>query len=274
MKIGQIYVLICPIDNSIRYVGQTTNTLNKRISKHKSDTRHYLKNNYRLNYKNSWIYSLIKANVVNDLKIELIEEVFDDDISTGFDKLDEREIYWIKYYKKLGCALTNTSPGGRLTNIKQSHKMRKILEINQIKKERPKVTIETKQKISIANSGSRNGMYGRRLKRTPEQIENLRNAMNNSSVFKQSRDSKEFKKKISDIVSIPVLILDDEFNVVLEFKNSTVCAEYFGFTRGNIKNAIRGLRRIGKSMNTKYWVVRKEVCVESIIKIKAKIFEN
>lgn len=271
MKIGQIYVLICPIDNSVRYVGQTTNTLNRRISKHKSDTRLYLKKNYKLNYKNCWIFSLMKINVVNDLKIQLVEEIFAENINDGFDKMDEREIYWIKYYKELGCRLTNISPGGKLDNIKHSHKMRKILEVNEARKERPKVTLETKQKISIANSGSKNGMYGRRCKRTTDQIKKLQKSLINSDVLKKSRNSDEYKKKISDIVSIPVLVLNDEFDIILEFKNSTECAKHFGFTRGNIKNAIRGLRKIGKSMNNKYWVIRKEDYIESIRKIKAKI---
>lgn len=128
----------------------------------------------------------------------------------------------------------------------------------------------TKNKISEANSGENNGMYGKHLKKTPEQIEKQRINMINSENFQKSRKSKEFRDKISEAFSIPIYILDDNFNILIEFKNTRECGEYYGCTRGNVKNAIRDLRKIMK----KYWVVRKENYLESINKIKQKLDEH
>lgn len=51
----------------------------------------------------------------------------------------------------------------------------------------------------------------------------------------------------------------------MEFKNTTKCADYFGYTRGNVKNA-----RIVR----KYWVVRQNKLEESIELINIKIKNN
>lgn len=130
---------------------------------------------------------------------------------------------------------------------------------------------ETKNKISEANSGDKNGMFGKKINRTKEQKEKMRLNMINSEKFQKSRKSEEFRNKISDCVSIPILLLDENFQVIMEFKNTTKCAEYFKYTRGNIKNAVRNLRIIGKGKKDKFWVVRKEKLDESIKLIKEKI---
>jgi len=59
--------------------------------------------------------------------------------------------------------------------------------------------------------------------------------------------------------------LDSNLNIVMEFKNTTKCADYFGYTRGNVKNA-----RIVR----KYWVVRQNKLEESIELINIKIKNN
>jgi hypothetical protein len=96
-------------------------------------------------------------------------------------------------------------------------------------------------------------------------------SLKNSNKLKESRSSNEYRKKISNYRSKPVFLLNDKLEIVMEFKNSTICADYFGFTRGNIKNAISSLRKVGKSMKNKYWVIRKENYEESINKIREKI---
>lgn len=127
---------------------------------------------------------------------------------------------------------------------------------------------ETKKKISNANSGNKNGMFGKLINRTEEQKEKMRLNMINSEKFQKSRKSQEFRDKISNIQSIPILLLDQNYMIIMEFKNTTKCAEYFGYTRGNIKNAVRDLRMIGKG--EKFWVVRKEKLSESIKTISIK----
>lgn len=41
------------------------------------------------------------------------------------------------------------------------------------------------------------------------------------------------------------------------------CAEYFNYTNGNIANAIRFKRQIGKGRGFKYWIVKKEEFIEN-----------
>jgi hypothetical protein len=92
---GKIYKLIDPRDNSIRYIGQTTKDLKTRYRGHMNDSISQNKN-YR---KCIWIRKLVKLGILPI--IELIEEV-------ELQNLDEREEYWIKFYKDMGINLTNT----------------------------------------------------------------------------------------------------------------------------------------------------------------------
>lgn len=87
---------------------------------------------------------------------------------------------------------------------------------------------------------------------------------------KKSRNSIEYKKKLSDLRSKPLLVLDLNFNPIMEFKNCRECAEYLNYKEANISNAINQLRKIGKGKKEKYWVVRKNNYEEYILKIKEK----
>ena len=90
-----IYILKHPITNDIRYVGQTNNP-KRRLSRHLGNSR-TLKDKRHIN---NWIRSL------NTLPIMEIIEVCDYSIR------NEREQYWINYYKTKGYDLCNASNGG------------------------------------------------------------------------------------------------------------------------------------------------------------------
>lgn len=237
-----IYSLICPKQNQVRYVGQTTRSLTKRLASHVAELNRRIKTDKRLSHKDNWLKQLKLENLLSQVTITLIEEC-------SISALDEREMFWIAKYKKTS-PLTNIQEGG------QKHH---------------KHSIETKQKISIANAGSNNGMFGKRYKRNKKQIKKIRDAMVASDKFQMSRKSIEYRKKISDLQTRPVMLLNEQLEVVLEFKGCTACAEYFGYTRGNIKSAVRNLRQIGKGSPTKFWIVRKDRLTLSIQEIKEKI---
>lgn len=93
-----IYKLIDPLTNEIRYVGKTKKNLIKRLYEHLTK-RNLIPNNH----KNNWIKKLLNSQLKP--KIELLEIVNEDNWV-------EKEIYWIKYLKTIGCKLTNTSDGG------------------------------------------------------------------------------------------------------------------------------------------------------------------
>jgi group I intron endonuclease len=221
---GFIYKLKCPETNEIRYIGQTISKLSNRLKNHIYETKRNIRLKKILTHKENWINSLIKKKLENSIIIELIEEC-------EIDIIDEREIFWIKELKNK--KLTNIDSGGKRTIL----------------------TDETKEKISIANSGERNGMYGKRFKISSEEIERRRKAMLNSEKFQNSRKSKEFSDKISKIQKVDDwLLLNEEKNIIGTFNNSKEVSEYLKCTRGNVKNA----RRDNRMLLKKYWIIYKK----------------
>ena len=76
----QIYVLIDPRTEEIRYVGKTVKSLKARVADHRR--------------RFDW-----------NPRIELVQEVLDD-------FWQEAERYWIAYYRSIGCDLVNVAKGG------------------------------------------------------------------------------------------------------------------------------------------------------------------
>jgi hypothetical protein len=98
-----IYGLKDPISESIRYVGQTIRKPSYRYRDRISEA----KNSNIKTKKTNWIKKLLK----NNLKPELI--ILEEIESNTLDLANNKEIYWINYYKKLGNKLTNQLLGGR-----------------------------------------------------------------------------------------------------------------------------------------------------------------
>jgi predicted GIY-YIG superfamily endonuclease len=136
--IGYIYGLRCPLSNEIRYVGQTRK-LKERFSSHKFD----LRDNY---HKANWIKKLERLNVLDELKMEVLEEC-------TIEELNEKEIYWIKYYKDQGNKLVNCTDGGDThytlnpDSIKRMSDKLKDMFLGR------KLSEETKKKISERHKG-------------------------------------------------------------------------------------------------------------------------
>lgn len=93
-----IYYLSDPISGEIRYVGQTSKTLEERLKIHLRDAN-YKKNNRRV----SWIKSIVKKGFIP--RIEFIEEV-------NCEEWQFWEMYWIEQFKAWGFNLTNGTKGG------------------------------------------------------------------------------------------------------------------------------------------------------------------
>jgi group I intron endonuclease len=214
-----IYYLQCPKTKEIRYIGQTTATLKNRLKNHIYETKRNIRLGKFLTHKENWIKNLIQESIENKIEIILLEEC-EIEIS------NEREVFWISKFQNL----TNIDIGGK----------RKFL------------TPETKRKISFANSGSKNGMFGKRYKRSEEHVEISRNAMIKSEKFQKSRKSEEYRKKISLIQKIDDWLLLNEKNEIVEvFNTSSEVANYLGCTKGNVKNA----RRDNRVLMKQYFVV-------------------
>lgn len=85
-------------DDSIRYVGKTICTLEKRRGEHIGEATRGRHRNHRIN----WLRLCISQNYIP--VIRLIEEV------NGNGSFEER--YWIKYYRDAGFDLVNETDGG------------------------------------------------------------------------------------------------------------------------------------------------------------------
>lgn len=123
--IYHIYILIDPRTYQIRYVGQTINIKSRFID---HTTKQYGKNR-----RTCWLNKLRSLNLKP--------------IIQGIEECDEtnwadREKYWIRHYRELGCDLVNATGGGEGN-------------IGWIPSE------ETRRRMSEANKGEKNPNYGK-----------------------------------------------------------------------------------------------------------------
>jgi group I intron endonuclease len=238
-----IYGLKCPISNDIRYIGQSVNP-NKRFKQH--ILRAKIDKKPIKTHKENWILYLINKGLEKEIKIEIIE-------ICNENNCDEREIYWIKEYRnKINDMLTNTAEGGKCVRIcgSRNHNYGKHM------------SEEDKKKLSINRLGDKNPMFNKHFKMSQSVKDKTSISLLNSTKLKESRQSIEYKTKISNFFSIPLLVIDVETDeIVFEFKNSTEASEFFECTKGNIKAAVRNKRLIGKRIKKlkgkKYKIIRK-----------------
>jgi hypothetical protein len=150
MENYKIYGLKLKDSNDIRYIGLTKQSLHNRLIGHKSTTS-------KRNTKNgNWI-NKHKDNI----EIILIEESL-----VNLQDANEREIYWINYYKELGNDLTNGTLGGDGVNPteesrnkmsesakgrKHSYETKKL--ISEILRNREPISDETRNKMSESAKG-------------------------------------------------------------------------------------------------------------------------
>lgn len=93
-----IYGLVDPVSCHLRYIGKSHTGLH-RVNQHFAS--------YRLNVK-TWKVNWIKSLLNKGLKptVLIIQEFQEPEI------LSQSEIFWIDYFKKMGCPLTNMTIGG------------------------------------------------------------------------------------------------------------------------------------------------------------------
>lgn len=111
MKEVYIYVLKCP-EGNIRYVGKTIN-LKKRLYSHILEAKSFKKRRHVLH----WIYSLL----INNLKpiIEIVEVCNESN-------WEEKEKYWINYYRNTIPNLCNNAEGGLGGSGKKNYSIQEI----------------------------------------------------------------------------------------------------------------------------------------------------
>lgn len=283
-KKGLIYGIQCPISNEVRYIGQTVQKPSRRLYKHIWITKKKKISGEQLNHRENWLWKIIESGLEHKIELITLEEC-------SSEKLNEKEIFWIKSYKDNNASLVNSTNGGDTFRdeefIKRLALLNKKLKTGNTyckgkihsKKTRKKISNavlasnhplwgkpmseEIKKKISEANSGENNGMYGKRFNMSNKHKKKISKALKKSKKFQASRKSKEYRKKISDLQQCPVFVLDNFFKIIQEFKNMTEISVFLNCNPENVYNARRYNRRVAR----KYWIVYKHEYNEYIKKI-------
>ena len=236
---GSIYALKDPITQQIRYIGQTRKSIEERASHHWRDRKQQKNEN---NHKANWISKLYEESNLRP-EVILIEKVV---ISTD-NLLNERERYWIAYYRELGFDLTNTSGKDYFYAHKRQAKnyMKTIycydksfnLQVFRSARE-ASASIKIDYKLI---SGNANGRY-----------------YNTGYVFSFIELSKEeivtkFKPLRLSYLSVKSINKDTGEEII--FKNQQEAAKHFSCNFRNINFVLKGTR---KSCANQYWEYIKE----------------
>lgn len=208
-KLVRIYTLSCPVTNEIRYIGITTQTLERRLYNHS-----YCKHN---KHKINWFNKLKRLELT-----PIIEEI---DICT-IENASFWEQYYISQFRAWGFRLLNaTNGGGSLLEypeiirkkISKALKGKKLTE-EQKRKRKPRVsaTEETKRKISES-------IKGRTLSdETKAKI----------SAKSKLQDGSYLEKKVYQ--------LDVHNNIVAEWSSVKTCALDLNMSKSTVGDIARG----------------------------------
>lgn len=216
----KIYKLVDPIDESIRYVGLTINSLKQRLKSHRNEKSK--------SHKSSWIKSLkIKGETP---RIELI------DIANDYEQACQKEIFWIDKLKQDGHKLTNHASGGN-KNKRMSDEVRQKMSIahkERNRKHKRVMSEEQKKLLSKART---------ELMKDPNNREKLRIAA------KRYELSKSDEQKIKDILvqaHKEVVQFDLNMNPVKEYISINQAARENNVSSSNITKCCKlGVRTVG-----------------------------
>ncbi len=173
--VAYIYKLIDPRyegRKAIRYIGLTRNSIEDRLKGHLESAREGIK---------TPVYYWIRKLDLLGLKptVKLVEK-------TTLDKVNERETYWIRIWRKINKDyLLNISDGG--DGVTMTDEVRK--KISEANKGR-KFSEEVKKKMSETRRGENNSFYGKKLSEKAKRKIGKAN--------KGRKMSEENKKKMSD----------------------------------------------------------------------------
>jgi group I intron endonuclease len=207
-----IYKLIDPTDLSIRYIGLTFNDLRQRLKSHLSEPGK--------SHKIYWINKLKKQG------LKPIIESVEEDISTH-DIACEREIYYIEYFKSIGCDLTNMATGGN-KNKKMSDETKE--KMSKSAKER-KFKLKLSEEVKIILSNKQKERFKNKSERERVRISN-----------KLYEDSKSPEQKLKDIlIQNPkkVFQYDKNMNLISEYPSIKNVEKVTGLSSANISKCCK-----------------------------------
>lgn len=244
-----IYVLVDPRNNNIKYLGKTIKPLNKRLSAHLSDKSK--------SKKSSWIKSLLSQNLKPIIRLV-------DSIESDWEFWEE---YWITNLKLLGIELLNHTNGGEgmygyipseETRQKWSiaFKGRKLSEEwkNKIgEKTRKKVNCFDKEGILLNSFNSikqASIYYNIKNSHISSCCRGKVNTANNL-IFRYTGDDFD-KYDYTWKSKQKILQLDLQGNIIKEWNSIIEASNYFNIKAPNISRCLRGLRKKCKGFQWQY----------------------
>lgn len=179
---GLVYGLYDPTTRKLRYVGQTTKTLNERLSNHLSPSG--LKKHLHVA---CWLRGLVGAGLKPRAKVLCTAE--------NREELDRFEIEQINSAKTHGADLTNLAVGGGVNSgFKKSSEARAKIALA---RKGTKLSRDTKNKIAAA-------MRARIL--TSEHKQRIGSAHRGKKMSQESRDKMSFAKRNHCVSDAEILL--------------------------------------------------------------------
>ncbi len=221
-----IYKLIDPITNLPRYIGKTGN-LKNRLNNHLSSSKK------RNNYLSNWIKSLLKQDLLPI--IEIIEEC-------SLENWEEREIYWIDYYKSNFENICNYQKGGG--NHIRLHKKKPI---------KGYYIQNGYYRVRCSYNGTH---YELGNFNTPEKAKEAYDNFYTNPIaaiekLNQPKINKEFN--INDLKKFKAVdVFDKKGNLLNSFISVAKCAKHYNLFATNIAACCRGVSKSYKGMVFKY----------------------
>lgn len=220
MKNFLIYKITCKVNNKI-YVGQTTETLKQRFSRHMG---------YQKHEHDTKFYRAIKKYGVENFFVEELDRAINQV------ELDEKEVYWINKLDSVNNGYNSKSKQGKCGGDTLSNHPNRKLICEKIRQS--KLGDRNPMRIYDGLKGERNGMYGKSMS------DEAKLAISNK-LKGRVRGDEEIKKTSESLKGVPktyehvdnmikaqlgkdyyreVIIIDDKGNIVERFKNKS---EYY-----------------------------------------------
>jgi hypothetical protein len=244
-----IYVLIDPRNNSIKYLGKTIKSLNKRLSSHMIDNSK--------SKKSSWIKSLKSQNLKPI--IQLVDVVEND--------WEFWEEYWITNIKMLGIDLLNHTNGGEgmygyIPTQETREKWSKAFKGRKKSKEwLAKIGLSNSKSIDVYSPTGELKHSFKSIKKASETL-NIRSShistcckgklksMNNL-IFRYSNDPfNKYNTKWDSRTEI--LQIDKNGIIIKEWPSIIDAAKSFNIKAPNISRCLTGLRKTCKGFQWQY----------------------
>lgn len=220
-----IYKITCLVTNKV-YIGLTIQTLKKRWEHHVSDSK-------RRDY---YFYRAIKKYGEEKFEISEIEKC------SSFEKLKEREIYWITFYDSNNSEFGyNSTLGGDGTiGYKHTESTKKKISISCKNKSKP-FSEKHKENLSKSQKGEKNSFFGKHhSQQTLTKMSRIHTKKNKS--ISDELLLKNYKKKKFNNKGLFVLQFDFQGNFIKEWISAHQAGRELKIDSSDISKVCRNKR--------------------------------